>query len=65
MDMEILTAANDSWLQVSDGQILARPAAWFRDQTSAQSRSSAANLPQPLPMLNWPPTLFDDVRLHH
>jgi hypothetical protein len=62
MDMETLTAANDSWLQDSDGQILARPAAaWFRERTSA----SAANLPQPVPMLNWPPTLFDDVRLHH
>jgi hypothetical protein len=66
MDTEHIGAVSDSWLRVSDGQILAMPAAtWFRNGMAAQAIAAAAKLPQPVPMLNWPPTLFDDVRRHH
>lgn len=65
MDMGILTAPNDVWLQFSDRQRLETPPAdWPNYGISAQARAPAANLPQRLPMLNWPTTLFEDVRLH-
>ena len=66
MDTQSMTMVTDPWLQVLDRELFALPAAaWFRDRMFAQAHASAAKLPQPVPMLNWPPTLFDDVVLHH
>jgi hypothetical protein len=66
MNMEIMRAANVVWLRVPDRQILAmRAVAWPADGRPALPGNVPAVTPQPLPMLDWPPTLFANTRRDH
>ena len=66
MDRENMRAVINPWFHFLGQASSAAPAAaWFRDRMSTQAHASTTKLPQPIPMLNWPPTLFDDAILHH
>ena len=60
MNMEITRLANASWLQIPDCQVVAiRSVRLSKDETRTQFETP------PVPMLDWPPTLFDDEQSCH
>jgi hypothetical protein len=66
MDMQFVRAANDYWFQVSDRQVLAlRGVSWSPNGSPSRSSDGSAAVVQPVPMLDWPATLFDDVIVFH
>ena len=65
MDMESLKALSDEWLQLDELNFATSVAKRFHNATLAQSAASAPKKLLPVPALNWPPTLFDDVVPHH
>jgi len=62
MEMEIARLANVSWLHIPDRQVLAMRTASL--SCNSASRFSA-EVQEPVPMLDWPSTLFDDEVLVH
>jgi hypothetical protein len=66
MDMEIEKLAKASRLQVSDPLAfimrMVRPSA---DRLRPRPAESPGAVPQPLPMLDWPPNLFDNEMTCH
>ncbi|WP_428493207.1 hypothetical protein [Rhodopila sp.] len=65
MDMESLKALSDDWFQWEELGFATRKAIRVHKATLAEAMASEAKELQPVPMLNWPPTLFDDVVPHH
>jgi hypothetical protein len=66
MDMQIVRAANDYWVQISDRQVLAlRAVSWFSNGSASRSDGGPNEARQPVPMLDWPATLFDDATVYH
>jgi hypothetical protein len=68
MNMEIARLTNVSWLQIPDWRLLALRALSPRVAPRVQSRgdqprTSSDPMPQRLPVLDWPPDLFDDEAL--
>ena len=62
MNMPIVSVANNSWLEISDPQALAMPLRFRNEMSAKVVRAATSNQPAPVPMLNWPSTLFDDAR---
>ncbi|WP_428533451.1 hypothetical protein [Rhodopila sp.] len=60
MDMKSLKALSDDWVQLNE-QSFAAPRTERLHTIFAQPIASAAMEQKPIPMLNWPPILFDDV----
>lgn len=66
MDMQCVRAANDYWFQVPDRQALAlRSVVRLPNGSPSRSGDGCAAVVQPVPMLDWPTTLFDDVIVFH
>jgi hypothetical protein len=66
MDMQFVRGASDYWLQVSDPRALAlRAVPWSPNGSPSGSGDGSAAVVQPVPMLDWPATLFDDVIVFH
>jgi hypothetical protein len=66
MDMEIARLANISWLRPADPQVFAMRAVWqCPDRSWLKSGMLAARDPLPVPVLDWPATLFQDATLCH
>jgi hypothetical protein len=63
MDMEIARLTNISWIRVPDLHIAAMRAVWLRPW--ACSPRASTEDPPPVPVLDWPPTLFQDETLCH
>ncbi len=62
MDMEIARLVNVAWLQIPDRQLFALRASWSSpDASRVRPGSRSCIEPQPVPMLDWPADLFDDV----
>lgn len=66
MDMETVRLSNVSWLSISDRQIVALRAAVSRqDRPPAHLRVVTNHRPEPVPMLDWPSSLFaDEITCH-
>jgi hypothetical protein len=66
MEMETTLPAHVSWVWISDQQLHALQSAW-QHWVGGPSRqvASSDNGPLPLPMLDWPSTLFTDEVVSH
>jgi hypothetical protein len=60
MEMEFVRLANVSWLQIPDRQVLAMRAVALSADRSPPRWGSSADILRPVPILDWPATLFDD-----
>jgi hypothetical protein len=61
MDMEITRLATVSWLPIPDRHVFAiRAGLLSPDCSRAESSRPLAKVPQHVPMLDWPRTLFED-----
>jgi hypothetical protein len=66
MEIEISQPTKISWLQFPNRQIVALRSAFARpDRSRTQWARSAAENPLPIPMLDWPSSLFRDEVLDH
>ena len=60
MDIEIARLANQPWFQIPDRQVFAMRAGF---PCWKASRARPGNVAERVPMLAWPPTLFEDEDL--
>jgi hypothetical protein len=66
MDMEITRLANASWLHIPDRQVFAIRAVWLCSDGSRTQPNAASGTPlQRVPVLDWPPTLFEEAQVCH
>jgi hypothetical protein len=61
MNMEITRLVNASWRQIPDCQVIAIHSV----RLSQNETRTQLETPPPVPMLDWPPTLFDDEQSCH